>query len=279
MLMNFQGFAQLSSTSFEYFTQTVVHPYIVNPSSTDTSYLFKVSINNKRELGLLQNTRFYYLDGDLKINSNRKNSCHFIGIQSQIIKFGEYVNSNNVQLRYSWLAQLTKESMISAGISLGFLNFSFQTTQGGTGGSDYAPDGSVGIYYLWKATRIGVSSQRIFNPVLVPVNQSFYLRRSYNVDLSQKIRFSPKTSIELYSVLQTMNGSELKYSLGFMTTIGNVGMLGLNNYSQYKTSVNAGFKNLNFRAYHLMLMSSFSFYHNDINLPDNTLEIFLSIQK
>src|SRR6478735_1202721 len=79
---SFSSQAQLSTTLFEDFSQTIVNPYLINPAATDTSYLFKVRINAMDELGLIKYVNRYYLDIDKRIGTSRANSYHFIGIEA-----------------------------------------------------------------------------------------------------------------------------------------------------------------------------------------------------
>lgn len=271
--------AQINATVFEDFTHTIINPYLVNPSATDSSYSFKIQANNLNELGLIKNVSRFYLDADKRINSSEKNSFHFLGLQAFNSKFGDYIYRSRLQARYSWYTQVSRRAALSAGISIGFINFSFLTTQGGTGGSDYGPDGSVGIHYLRKNTAIGLAVQQLFTPVLIPVNQSFRLNRLYNFDFTRKFQISPYLDLSTNAVIQFSETGIYTYTLGFMSYIAEYVMIGINNFTLRKTSVNVGVNNIKFIGLNLTLLATYSYHHNSIPIPNNNLEIFIAIRK
>lgn len=270
---------QLNATVFEDFTQFIVNPYLVNPSATDSSYRFKLRANNINEVGLIKSVSRFYIDGDKRINTSRKNEFHFVGLQAVNSKLGDYISRSRLQVRYSWFAQISKKAFLSSGVSLGFINYAFLTTQGGTGGSDYAPDGSIGIHYVRQKTFIGVAIQQLFAPVLIPVQQSFRLGRLYNVDFSHRFDISPHTCLTIYGMVQQPDRGRTKYSVGMLTEISNVVLVGINNLSLRKTSFNLGVKRIRFLGAEFMFLTTYSVYHSSFPMPDNTLELFVALQK
>jgi hypothetical protein len=271
--------AQLNATVFEDFTQFIVNPYLINPSATDSSYRFKIRANNVNEVGLIKNVSRFYLDADKRINTSRKNEFHFVGLQAINSKFGDYISRSRLQVRYSWFAQISKKAFLSSGVSLGFINYAFLTTQGGTGGSDYAPDGMIGLHYVRQKTFIGFGIQQLFTPVLIPVNQSFRLGRLYNADFSQRFDLGPRTYLTTYAMVQQPDQGNTLYSLGLLTEISNVVLVGVNNFSLRKTSFNFGIKRIRLFGAEFMFMTTYSLYHGSFPLPDNTLELFIALQK
>ncbi|MBO9703610.1 MAG: type IX secretion system membrane protein PorP/SprF [Sporocytophaga sp.] len=272
-------FAQLNATVFEDFSQFIVNPYLINPSATDSSYSFKICANNINELGLIKNVSRFYIDGDKRINSSRKNGFHFIGLQAINSKQGDYISRSRMQAHYSWFAQVSKKAFLSSGVSLGFINYAFLTTQGGTGGSDYAPDGSIGIHYVRPNTFIGLAIQQVFTSVLIPVNQSFRLSRLYNLDLSHHFDVGPRTNLAVYGMVQQPDKGNTIYSLGLLSEISNVVLVGVNDFSLRKTSFNLGVKQIRLLGAEFMFMTTYSIYHGSFPLPDNSLELFIVLQK
>lgn len=271
---------QLTATTYENFSQTILNSYLINPASTDSSYSFKVRLNSINELGLLKNVRKFYLDSDIKVSANTPNAYHFIGIQAFNTKLGDYISQGRLQGRYAWFAPLSKKSAMSAGVSLGFVNFSFETTQGGSGGSDSGPEGSVGLHYIRaEGLTVGIAMQQIFTPVITPVIESFKLYRLYNVDITQKIKFSSQLDISLFSVIQLSDIGYYTYTMGLLSTIADMGLIGINNYYLRKTTVNLGLQKINLYDFHFSVIASYSVYHSQISLPDNMLEFFIAIQK
>jgi hypothetical protein len=270
--------AQLNTTLFEDFSQTLINPYLINPAATDSSYLFKIRFNAMDELGLIKYVNRYYMDIDKRIGTARSNSYHFIGLEASNSKIGQYIYRGRCQLRYSWYTQLSKRASMSAGISLGFVNYAFLTTQGGTGGSDFGPDGMLGVHYIRKNTIIGLGIQQIFAPVLIPVNQSFKLNRLYNIDISQRFRIAPRVKLTTYGVVQFSGQDNFAYSLGLMSDVADYVVIGVNNYSMKKTSLNFGFKNVRLFGSELSIITTYSIYHSVFPTPNSTLEFYMSLQ-
>jgi len=270
--------AQINTTLFEDFSQVILNPYLINPAATDSSYLFKIRINAMDELGLIKYVNRYYMDIDKRIGTSRANSYHFIGFEASNSKIGQYIYRSRCQLRYSWYTQLSSRASISAGISLGFINYAFLTTQGGTGGSDFGPDGMLGIHYIRKNTIIGLGIQQIFAPVLIPVSQSFKLNRLYNVDISQRFRIAPRLHVTTYGVVQFSGQDNFSYSLGLMSDVADYVVIGINNYSMKKTSFNFGVKHIRFYGSELSIITTYSIYNSVFPTPNSTLELFLALQ-
>jgi len=240
--------------------------------------LFKMQVNSIDEFGLSKYVNRSYLDVDKKINTARRNSYHFIGLQASSSKLGQYIAKNRLQFRYSWYTQISKRAALSAGISLGFINYSFQSSQGGTGGSAFGPDGMLGLHYIRQNTIIGFSVQQIFAPVLVPINQSFQLNRLFNVDVSQRFRVSPQVKLTTYGVVQYAAETSLLYNLGLMSDVSELVMVGVNDFSFRKTSFNVGVKNIRFYGGKIMMVATYSIYHSKFYALNNTLELFLAFQ-
>lgn len=273
------GVAQLSATVYETFTQTWANPYLINPAASDSSYSFNASFNNISELGLLKNVNRFYFDGDKKFSSTRKNEYHFIGIQTTNSKLGDYISKSQLQMRYSWYAQMSKKTFFSAGIAMGFINYAFLTTQGGTGGSDYAPDGSIGVHLMRSGLTVGLALQQIFTPVLIPVNQSFQLSRLYNLDVTKQFQLTSGLDVSMYSVMQVSDKGIYSYSMGMMSTIADLGLIGINNHFLRKTTASVGLKRLELYGMGFTIMAAYSYYHSEIAVADNTIEFFVAIQK
>jgi len=270
--------AQLTTTLFEDFSQTIVNPYLINPAATDTSYLFKARVNAMDELGLIKYVNRYYLDIDKRIGTARANSYHFIGLEASNSKIGQYIYRSRCQLRYSWFTQLSAKASISAGISLGFINYAFLTTQGGTGGSDFGPDGMLGVHYIRENTTIGFGIQQLFAPVLMPVSQSFKLNRLYTIDIAQRFRVAPRIFLTTYGVVQYSGESNFSYSLGLMSDVADYVVIGVNNFSLKKTSFNAGVNHIRLYGTELSIITTYSIYHSVFPTPNSTLELFMAVQ-
>lgn len=281
LLGNIQNlYAQLDATVYEDFSRVNLNPYLNNPSASDSSYSFNARINNISGIGITRNVRRFYIDLDKRLGSVKKHGFHFVGLQVTNLKLGDYISKSRLQLRYSWYAKLSRRAAITSGVSLGFINYGFLTTQGGTGGSDFGPDGSVGIHYLRQKTSIGFAIQQIFSSVLIPVNQSFSLQRLYNFDYTRKFQVSPHIDFNSQFVVQVPESGKIyAYGVNLYADLYETVFLGVSNFSLKKTSFSAGVKRVVFLDSTFFLVVTYSMYHSEIPLPDNTVEIFIAFQK
>ncbi|MFN6945728.1 MAG: type IX secretion system membrane protein PorP/SprF, partial [Cytophagaceae bacterium] len=243
------------------------------------SFSYRILANNLNELGVLQNVKRFYFDADKRIGTPGQSRYHFIGLQAYNSKFGDYIHKSRLMGRYAWYTQLSKKSSVSAGVSLGFINYSFSTTQGGTGGSDFGPDGSVGLQYLRPNTTIGIAIQQIFTPELMPVNQSFRLDRLYNLSLFRRLNIDDQFQLTTFAVIQYSDDNRYNYSFGLLSHLAKNVLLGVNNFSLRKTSVNAGVDRIKVLNQNFMFMATYSFHHHGIPLPSNTIEFSIALQK
>lgn len=183
-----------------------------------------------------------------------------------------------MQVRYAWYTQISDKSALSAGISLGFINYAFLTTQGGTGGSDFGPDGMLGIQFVRPKTTIGVSVQQIFSSILIPVNQTFKLNRLYTIDFNHKFRVAYRNYINVYSIVQLSDYSKINYINGVMAEITEHFLIGVNNYSLKKSTLSIGVQNIPLNASSFSIITSYSIYHSTIPIPNSTIELFVSLK-
>lgn len=279
LLLPFGGKAQLEAPVYEEFSQTILNPYIINPSAIDTNYSIKVRFNNVSEIGLFKGVNRFYLDADKKFGSSKKERLHYGGIQLTSSRLGEYIRKNRVQLRYSLYTQLSKKTAVSAGISFGLINYSFQTTQGGSGGSDTGPDGAFGLHLLRNKFAVGVSVQQLFPTVLQPIDKTFEFNRLYNFDVQRIFFLSPQFNLNTQVVFQLKGESNYAYSFNCMLDYNDRLFAGVSDYSLKKTSVNLGLKQAIFSYYDFSFFVAYTFFHSSIPLSDNTLELFFSFSK
>ena len=174
--------------------------------------------------------------------------------------------------------QLSSKASLSAGISLGFINYALLTTQGGTGGSDFGPDGTLGIHYVRENTKIGFAIQQLFAPVLIPVNQSFKLNRLYNIDISQRFRIAPRVKVTLFGVLQYSGQNYVPYSFGFMSDVADYVVIGMNTFSLKKMSFNFGVQHVRMFGTELSIITTYSIYNSAFPNPNSTLELYMALQ-
>ncbi len=172
--------AQLSNSFSGYFDQFYNNYYLLNPGNSDSSYKVAAHVSNRAQTGLFQGVNKIYLDVDVRLSA-RRGVQQFMGIQLINNREGEFISKNRGLLRYALRIQLSYRSSLSAGLSAGFVNYAFTTSQSGTGGSDWVPDANTGVWYLRRKLSIGFSMQQLFNQKIRPANQTFLLGNYYTV--------------------------------------------------------------------------------------------------
>lgn len=191
LLISLRGYGQGNLFRTELPDQFINNHYLLNPANSDSTYGFAIKIGNKAETGLFQGVNKIYADGDWRIKAGVKGSMHHVGVFVFNNREGNFINRTRLYGRYGWRLRLSSRSSISTGVSLGFINYSFRSSQAGVGGSDLKPDGNLGVWYLRPNTGIGISLQHLSEPDLQPVFQRFKIKRYGNVLGYQKIAFSP----------------------------------------------------------------------------------------
>jgi hypothetical protein len=270
--------AQLNATTFEDYSQLEINPYLLNPAAVNTTYNYNLRSQYIIETGLIKNVNRFYFDADFKIKTTKENSFHFLGIQTTGSNLGDYIHKNRLNGRYSWYSRISENAYLSSGIALGFVNYALLTTQGGTGGSDFGPDGMVGIQYIRHYLSAGLAIQQLFSPVLTPIRESFQQSRLYIFNMSEKFEITPNTTLTLSGNLQYSNSQPLLYNMGLTANISNI-IFSINNVSLRKTSISFGVKNIAVLKNKLMIYYTYSIYQSSFPLPNNSMEFFIAFQK
>lgn len=271
--------AQLKSTAFYDFNQVSTHFNIVNPSAQDTTYQFKVLFNQVEEFGLLNNVKRFNFLGEVTFSKNSNFPNHYVGFQSYNFKIGDFISKNHTHLKYSYLLQINKQSYLSGGISFGLVNYNFLTSTNSYGGSDFAPDGSIGMVFFRKSFLMGFAIQQIFSPSLTPVDQKFTLNRLANLSFQKKIKVTNYLMLKLDLHSQFQQNAKLLYNCGLMAIINNYGLIGIGNFSLNKSSITSGVQNISIKDLKFNLIVSYNFYHQTIPLPNNSIEFNISVSK
>lgn len=271
--------AQVSPAIPDYFDQYFNNYYLLNPANTDTTYKYKAALDNKAQTGLFKGVNKIYFDGDLKLNSENKVVYHFIGVQVINNREGEFISRSRLYGRYSIRTRISSRASLSTGISLGLVNYSFKTSQAGSGGSDAAPDGNIGIWYLRETFTLGFSAQQLLNGKLTPINQEYELSKYYNFNLTKTFVIHPYINVHthLYSRFQKNQSSNT--SLACIFDIKEKLETGVN-YRQKKGLVFvAGLKQINIGTSTCALYFSYLSDTKKISAGDNAFEFYVSIQR
>lgn len=253
--------------------------YTISPVATDTSYQYNIKADNKTQTGLFAGVSKIYFDGDIKIKKNGDNGFHFLGAQVSVNKEGSFIKRNRVYGRYGIYQKLTSSTALSAGVSIGAINYMFQSSQGGSGGSDITPDASIGLSLVTKKFQFGISSQQLFQPKIKPIDQTVVLHRFYNFNASYLFSITNDFELEINGLLQLLNSETKSLFFAPLLRIKDLFKLGGNYNHNQSIAFITGIEKFDFNDYKLSIFASYKIPTNDISVPDNAIELFLSIQK
>jgi type IX secretion system PorP/SprF family membrane protein len=271
--------AQVSSPIPDFFDQFINNYYLLNPANTDTSYKVKIRTGDKSQTGLFKGVNKIYFDADFKAKTGRKEAVHFIGIQAINYKEGDFINLSRLFGRYSWRTRISQRSSLSAGISIGFVNYAFKASQASAGGSAAVPDGSAGMWYLREKSAIGFSVQQMFKGRIQPVNQSYELDRNYNLTVYRTFILNPYLNFHTHLFSGFQKNKAANISVATVFEVQEKLDLGITYRHKRALVFMVGLKKINIATSHFSLYFSYLIPTGQIGIKDNALEIYLGFQR
>lgn len=270
--------AQLTMSFSDYFDQFYNNYYLLNTANTDTTYKIDATASSKTQTGLFQGVNKIYIDIDLRLSSKKEN-FHFAGIQAINNREGDFISKNRLIGRYSLRIPLSYRSALSAGISGGFVNYAFNTSQSGVGGADWVPDANAGIWYLREKISVGFSTQQLFNQKIRPANQTFSLGRYYNMTIKSHLPVNSFLKYNTHFYARFQKDQPFYFVCASLFELQERFDMGASYAYRRGLSFVTGFKNL------AIANSRFSFYFsyligvNKISVNDNAFELLVSYHK
>ena len=264
-----------------YFDQFTQNYSLINPGSKDSSAYLSGQLGNKTQTGLFKGVSFLYFDGDIKIKRKAENGFHFLGIQFINNREGSFISRNRIYGRYAWYQQLNKTTSLSAGVSLGTVNYAFQNSQGGVSGSDFSPDGNIGMELTHRKLVLGLSYQQFFNSTIRPIDETIPLKQFYNLHGNYRFIVNEVINLKLHALLQlglnSVNSSS--FSLSPILELHHKFDVGINYRQRNGVVFMAGIKKIEIINSFLSLYVSYKIPTNIITVPDNAIEVYLSFKK
>lgn len=141
-----------------------------------------------------QNNSYASFEYFIKSKTAPKNK---LGVLFRRNQNGKYISRNRFYLNYAYRLFLSSEIRLSLGTQLGLYNFYISDNPSGIGGSQTAPDGSIGLTLEWKRLIASFSLHQIFNGKLKPVQIESELKPYWNFsaqylwDISHELQLRP----------------------------------------------------------------------------------------
>lgn len=262
-----------------YFDQFTQNYHLINPGAKDSTYSLNGQMGNKTQTGLFSGLSHFYFDGDVGLQRKSANGFHFFGVQLINSREGSFITRNRVYGRYAWYQQLNKHSTLSAGISLGTINYAFQNSQGGVSGSDFAPDGNIGIAYSINKLHIGGSLQQFLNSSLQPIDERVQLKQFYNLHGKYQFTLTDVVRLNLHALFQTGGNFKNTYSVSPILELQEKYELGINYRHNRGIVFLLGLKNIEIIQAFLSIYVSYKTATYSIPVPDNAVEFYISFRK
>jgi len=253
--------------------------YLINPANTDTSQII-LNMGHKSQIGVFRGVRQTYFDANCRIKSNSLNNRHSLGIQLFNNSEGDFFSKNRVYGRYAFDMRLSDSYYLSAGISIGMVNYAFKATQSSAGGSDITYDGNLGLWLVGDKLKLGTSMQQVFQRALSPIGQEFVLRRQYNANLIYSFFISPYIEFKTHFWYKYNTYNSNDFSIAGIVTIQSIVEFGANYRYQKGFVLMGGLKDIRIGTSKIAIAMSYSTgILNYIARGDNAVELFIKYSK
>jgi type IX secretion system PorP/SprF family membrane protein len=176
------------------FLQVVKNYPLINPAYAAVDSGTNFVSGNKMNFGAFRIFRTNYLSATLRIPASRDSASrnhHGIGLAAITDKDGEFISHNRLYVTYAYKISLAENLNISAGLSMGIVNYVIEGSNISAKGSAIAPDGNAGIWMFGRKSYMGISLNQVFNSRLTPLTETSVLLRHMNVIAGKTIYFSP----------------------------------------------------------------------------------------
>jgi len=253
--------------------------YLINPANTDTSQII-LNMGHKSQLGVFRGVRQTYFDANFRITSNNLNNRHYVGVQLFNNSEGDFFSKNRAYGRYSFDIRLSEQYYVSAGASIGMVNYAFKATQSSAGGSDMAYDGNLGVWLVGNRLKAGTSMQQIFQRTLTPIGQEFILRRQYNANVIYAFFINPFIELTTHVWYKYNTYTSSTFEAAAVITLQNIIEFGANYRYQRGFVLVGGVKDIRIGTSKIAIAMSYSTgILNYIAKGDNAVELFIKYSK
>ncbi|MBC7487461.1 MAG: type IX secretion system membrane protein PorP/SprF [Cytophagaceae bacterium] len=165
---------------------------LINPASIGKDSAIEFSTGNKSLTGAFSGVRTFYANANVQLNARGKNkSKHVLGLTFINDKEGSFINRNRASLVYAFHLPISKKSTVSAGVSAGFINYSYKASNISAGGSAFAPNADIGLWLHRSNFNIGVSGNQIIASKLTPIDETYTIERHYNLTADRTFLLGP----------------------------------------------------------------------------------------
>lgn len=207
---------------------------LVQPAYAGKSEDFTFSIGNLRHFGLWKNNQTFFVHGNTRVygklgsDSTSRSSFHSIGGYLIGEDEGQYLHRTRGYGSYAFHLKLNQRLTLSAGVSLGMMNYSVSANDFTSGGSSSTLDGNIGLLLYSSTSYIGFSSNQIFEGYVSPIQERTKLLRHWYGMVGTQARFSPWIMFRPSVLVGILPGLYPNVAFGFTSIWGKYLMVGCN---------------------------------------------------
>ncbi|HSZ24566.1 MAG TPA: PorP/SprF family type IX secretion system membrane protein [Cytophagaceae bacterium] len=195
---------------------------LINPASIGKDAQAEFNTGNRALTGEFSDIRTFYASGTIRLEkSEKRRSKNVIGLTFVNEKEGTYINRNRASFLYAFHIPLSQRLMLSAGASMGFINYSFKASNINSGGSAFAPNSDIGLWLYRSDFNIGISCNQIIPSRLSPLNATYYIERYYNLAINKSFEIDRHLKLTPTSVFRWFSKTQYDLDIGMIALIQN----------------------------------------------------------
>lgn len=190
---------------------------------------------------------------------------------------GPVFQKNKIYAGHLQNITLSKQIRLQMGMKLGVVNYSFEPSQNGTGGSDYGFDGTVSLSLFTQKWLIGSAWQQFLSTELQPIDQTYILDDYWEVHayyLWKNNQITVKSGIR-NRIAPIQTAVQLSTQVQYLSFLagGSISNLGF--------SLNGGFLGNFVKIHHRQILINFLYYtpfNSNLKIVrQNRMEIILKV--
>ena len=229
----------LSNTDYSFINNNYT---IINPSYSGIGAKKEFHIQQSGFTGIKKVIRSFYTHGYTNLDTTGQ---HHLGIQVQNHNEGKYIQSNRLRILYSYHLVKSKKYTLSAGTSIGAINFLIKgNSKGSRSGSAWGISGDFG---LWLKTRnnweLGISANDLLSNELTPINETYQASTFYSLIVQKTFQVNYSMNF-VPSIIVYKNNPHIDWELFTKVELLDKYMINLSFNSLKSISWNIGFYDL-----------------------------------
>jgi type IX secretion system PorP/SprF family membrane protein len=232
---------------------------LINPASIGRNSPLELSAGNKSLLGDFSTIRTTYVYGHAQLNASGSNkSKQVAGITFINDQEGSFINTNRASLLYAFHLPIGNRWMLNAGTAAGFINYAYSASNISAGGSAFAPNADIGLWLHHPDFNLGISGNQILPSRLTPINQTYTIKKYYNLITDKKFTINHNLSLTPVLLFRWTYGNYYTVDIALLILIQQNLSLALAYKHKMGASISGGLEDINLGPHILKMM--FSYY-------------------